>query len=69
MKEECICFKDCFRLGKVHQECLKYLKQVLVAMANGENRFLSGFILSDTGETSVEGCEHLGSPFTDHTDK
>jgi len=44
MKEQCFCIKFFFRSGRVHQECVKYFKQLSVTLPYGENRSLNGVL-------------------------
>jgi hypothetical protein len=63
LKEQCICVKFCFKLGKTASETHEILKTAFDDIAMGRTQTFEWFCLFKRGESSVEHEEHVGDLF------
>jgi hypothetical protein len=68
-KEQRICVKFCFELGKTASETHRMLKTAFGDNAMGRTQTFEWFSRFKHGETSVEDCDRLGRPSTGRTDE
>jgi hypothetical protein len=69
LKEQGICVKFCFKLGKTASETHEMLKTAFGGNAMGRTQTFEWFSRFKRGETSVEDSEGSGRPSTGHTDE
>jgi hypothetical protein len=67
LKEQCICVKFCFRLGKTASETHEMLKTAFGDNAKGRTQTFDWFSRFKRVETSVEDSERSGRPSTGRT--
>jgi predicted transcriptional regulator len=69
LKEQRICVKFCFKLGKTASETYEMLKTAFGDNAMGRTQAFEWFSRFKRGETSVEDSERSGRPSTCRTEK
>jgi hypothetical protein len=69
LKEQCICVKFCFKLGKAAPETHEMLKTAFGDNAMGRTQTFEWFSQFKCGETSAEDSELSDRPLTGSTDE
>jgi hypothetical protein len=69
LKEQPICAKFCFKLGKTALEMHEMLKTAFGDNAMGRAQTCEWFSRFKRGETSVKDSEHSGCALTGHSDE
>jgi len=61
-REQCACFKFCFKLGKTATECYEMLKTAFGEQAMGHSQTFQWFSQFKAGRTLIDNDERSGRP-------